>query len=161
MTDLLPHKDKVKIKRLMIKVLPVAAFVVILGLLAHWAKQSSPNQDDGKLKELQRLSSEMPVPSGLIETGTNVSSRGMDAGVYKYYLSRTGYEEVKKFYVEHLTGRGWALIREEDHESILIDTDGKGLEFQKGDMFITIEYAGSKTSMDGWSYAVSYVWRNG
>jgi hypothetical protein len=150
---------KLNLKSLAVKILPSAAFVILFLLFVHWNKQSSPNRDDAKLKELQQISSEMPVPSSFSEVSTNFSSRGMDAGVYKTYRSPASYGDVKRFYSERLITKGWILRREKNHESWIIDTDGKDLEFQKGDMYIIIEYNGTKGN-NSWNYAVNYVWRN-
>ena len=158
MARVLSHK--LNVRNLILKILPAAVFLVLFLLFVHWNKESSPNRADTKLKELQHLASEVRVPSSFREVATHSSSRGMDAGVYKSYRSLASFEEVKKFYSDQLIARGWVLAAEENHESILIDTDGKDLEFQKGDMIISIEYAGSKAEDRSWNYSVSYVWRN-
>lgn len=151
--------QKINVKRLVLKILPAAIFLLLFALFTHWIKQASPNRDDAKLKELQQLSSEIQVPASFSEVFTHYSSRGMDAGVYKGYRSPASYEEVKRFFSDQLIQKGWKLRREKIHKSWLVDTDGKDLEFLKGDTQITIEYAGSKTS-NSWNYSVSYIWRN-
>ena len=142
MATVLSHK--LNVRNLILKILPAAAFLVLFLLFVYWSKESSPNRADAKLKELQHLASEVRVPSSFREVATHSSSRGMDAGVYKSYHSPASFEEVKKFYSDQLIARGWMLAAEENHESRLIDTDGKDLKFQKGDMIISIDYAGSK-----------------
>ena len=158
MATTLSHK--LNARNLILKIFPAAVFLVLFLLFVHWSKESSPNRADTKLKELQQLAAEVRVPSSFREVATHSSSRGMDAGVYKSYHSLASFEEVKKFYSDQLIARGWVLAAEENHESRLIDTDGKDVEFQKGDMIISIEYAGSKVDDRSWNYSVSYVWRN-
>lgn len=148
------------VRSLILKVLPAALFLVLFLSFVHWSKESSPNRGDAKLKELQQLASEMSVPSSFREVATHSSSRAMDAGVHKSYHSSASFEEVKKFYSDQLIARGWVLIAEQNHESILIDTDGKDLKFQKADIIISIEHAGSRASDRSWNYSVSYVWHN-
>ena len=152
--------NNISLKSLALKVLPAAAFVLLFLTFAQWVKQASPNRDDTKLKELQQLASEVPVPPGFSAVSVHSSSRGMDAGVYKTYRSAADYDEVKRFYSDALPARGWLPSKEKSHESLLVDTDGKDLEFQKGDMRIHIEYTGGTASSGSWNYSVNYLWDN-
>jgi len=145
---------------LLVKVLPAAGLLAVVYLVYYVDKQASPNRDDAKLKELQQLSSDLPVPAGFSGVSTHTSSRGMDAGVYKTYRSEVGYDEVKRFYADMLQPRGWVLSREQTRESLLMKSVGRDLEFRKGDMRISIEYTGTKAGDSSWNYAVNYLWDN-
>ena len=151
---------KISLKSLALKALPAAVFLLLFLTFVYWDKQSSPNRDDAKLEELRQLSAEIPVPSGFSGVDTQSSSRGMDAGVYKTYCSTASYDEVKRFYSGVLVPKGWVLSSEKNHESFLINTSGKDIEFHKGDMRIVIEYSGGTACGGSWNYAVNYLWDN-
>jgi hypothetical protein len=150
-----------KIKRSALGVLcGVAFFLIFLGY-EHYEKQNSPNQDDAKLNELQRISSETPIPTTFRGIDSRSSSRSINAGVYNTYYSLSKYEEIKQFYLDELTPKGWQLLKDEDLRSWLSSSyHQQRLTFRKQDLLIIIEYMNGVKPEYQWNYAVNFVWQN-
>jgi hypothetical protein len=149
-------------KHQVINVICIVAFVTLCLFLVYIWKQYSPNRNDAKLKELRALSSETPAYPDFREVAMHFSSRAMDAGVYRSYYSLSGYEEVKRFYLNILSKRGWKLTSEESSQSFLGESrDSKKIAFRKNDLQIIVEYVGGIAPNEGrWNYSVSFIWRN-
>jgi hypothetical protein len=77
--------------------------------------------------------------------------------ISKKFRSDAPYDEVKRFYVEHLLRDGWNVITEKQMKDWGSDFGGYYLQFHKGDLFLSIEYAGEKADY-GWQYAIAVSW---
>ncbi|MCA1815914.1 MAG: hypothetical protein LC746_05810 [Acidobacteria bacterium] len=146
-------------KQLAVRLLPAAAFTLMFISSVFLWKYFSPNRNDAKLRELQQISTEAPVYPAFIHTSTQTSSRASDAGVYESYASMATYEQVKEFYDEALTKKGWTMASEENGHSADQVDGGNTLIFRKGDYSIAIEYHGRRPSDRVGDFSVSFLWR--
>jgi hypothetical protein len=138
------------------KIALILAAFGLLGLLFVFnIRQGSLNLDNSKLREVQQLSSAIPIFPAFTESGTNYSSGYTLANITKYYNSNANYDEVKEFYSDMLAEKGWTLLR----ESSIGGNGGKELAYQKDDFSIIIFYAGMNSN-SGYNYAVNFVWQD-
>jgi hypothetical protein len=148
-----------KISHLAIQLLVLIAFISAILLLVYFEKQSSPNRDDEKLKELRQLSAELSVFPDFRETATYESSRATDAGVYKHYFSLASYQEVAEFYSVMLTRRGWTISGDRTLRTWFgIGSNNKKLTFEKRDNIISIQCICDKPTDRGSQYSISFLW---
>ena len=149
-----------KIKRSAIGVFWVCLLLIFLGY-ERYEMRNSPNRDDAMLIEVQRLSFETPAPATFRGISTRSSSRSINAGVYNTYHTLSKYEEIKQFYLDKLTPKGWRLIKDDDLRSWLNSSyHHQILTFRKQDLLITIEYLHEVKSENSWNCAVCFVWKN-
>jgi hypothetical protein len=150
---------KTNASHLAIKLSIQVAFISAVLLLIYFGKQSSPNRDDEKLKELRQLAAEIFVFPGFRETATYESSRATDAGVYKHYSSLASYQEVVQFYSTMLSQRGWAISGERTLRTWFgISSNNKTLTFEKGDNIISIQCICANSTDKASQYSISFVW---
>ncbi|SRR5713226_7572567 len=140
------------------KILLGLLIIAVVSILAYFAKKHSPNRDDAKLYEVRQLYSQLPLPPDFNETGSDFMSKAELAQEGKYFSSRSKYEEVKAFAVQHLTPAGWVLVEDRSMTDWGRDLGGRQLKFRRGEYWIVIEYAGEKAS-DQWDYAVAVEWK--
>jgi len=95
----------------------------------------------------------------MVEVSNSTSSGFGKAFVSKSFRSKASYDEVKRFYVEHLTQEGWQLVEERNLKDWDRDLGGRELGFRRGDYEVTIEYAGEKAKR-GWDYGIGIGWRH-
>ena len=68
------------------------------------------NVDGSKMKEAEKLWSEVPVHPALSPNGNTYRiSKPETAYISGHYKSAIGYEELKQFYVEKLSAAGWGM----------------------------------------------------
>ena len=142
------------------KVLVGLLIVAVVCILAYFAKRHSPNKDDAKLYEVRQLYSQLELPPDFNETGSDFMSKAELAQEGKYFSSKAKYEEVKGFFVQHLTPTVWVLVEDRSMTDWGRDLGGRQLKFRKGEYWIVIEYAGEKAA-DHWNYAVGVEWKKG
>lgn len=140
------------------KVLLGLLIVAVVCVMAYFAKKHSPNRDDTKLYELRQMYSTFPLPSDFQEIGSSFQSKAELALVTKYFRSKSRYDEVKTFYIQHLIETGWVLANERPMKDWFTDFGGRELEFSKGEYSVVIEYAGERASND-WNYGIAIEWR--
>ena len=140
--------------------LAVLILAIVIAMPSINCKRFSPNRDDAKFKEVQQLSSTLPVYSDFRSTGEGSTySKSMVASIHKQYRSNARYEDVKKFYSTQLTQTGWRLVKETPlKDGWSQDLGGRELRFEKGQYSMVIEYIGEKAFDPDWEYAVSVVW---
>jgi len=142
-----------------IKKILLGILIIALGsVLAYFAKKHSPNRDDTKLYEVRQLYSQIPLPPDFKETGSAFSSKTESAMEDKYFSSKSKYEEIRAFFLQHLTSSGWTLEQERSMTDWGTDLGGRQLKFRKGEYWIVIEYSGEKAT-DQWNYAVTVEWK--
>jgi hypothetical protein len=155
----LEQGGKTNESHLAIKLLIQIAFISAVLLLVYIGKQSSPNRDDEKLKELRQLSTELTVFPSFRETATYESSRATDAGVYKHYSSLASYQEVVQFYSTMLSQKGWTISGESTLRTWFgIGSNNKNLTFKKGDNIISIQCIYANSTDKASQYTISFVW---
>ena len=137
----------------------LALLVLILCSLAS-CKQFSPNKNDGKLKEVEKLYTNLPIHRGFTETWSSSVSKSMLASVGKHYKSDARYEDVKHFYVTNLIPEGWQLTKEIPLKDWSEDYGGRELTFTKEQYSIVIEYRGDKAISPDWNYAIDVGWHS-
>ncbi|HYR76175.1 MAG TPA: hypothetical protein VEM96_10065 [Pyrinomonadaceae bacterium] len=140
------------------KILLGIMIIVVVSIFAYFAKKHSPNRDDTKLYEVRQLYSQLALPPDFKETGSSFQSKAEGALEEKYFSSKSKYEEVKGFVLQHLTPAGWTLVEDRSMTDWGRDLGGRQLKFRKGEYWIVIEYAGEKAS-DQWDYAVTVEWK--
>jgi len=151
------NMGRLKVKTWVKTTILPAIFASIFLLLVYVAKDMSPNRGDAKLKELQLLSTQIPVFPGFRKVGTHQTSRFLDAGVYDYYGSPAKYDEVERFYISTLAQYGWVRINEES-SNIYKEGEARKLIFKNGEYRLIVEYAGDGTNRS-WNYALNFLWR--
>jgi hypothetical protein len=144
----------INVKKILLGILIIA----VGSILAYFAKKHSPNRDDAKLYEVRQLYSQLPLPPDFKETGSSFQSKTELAMEEKYFSSKSKYEDVKAFAVQHLTSSGWTLVQERSMTDWGQDLGGRQLKFRKGEYWIVIEYAGEKAT-DQWDYGVTVEWK--
>jgi hypothetical protein len=93
----------------------------------------------------------------MVEVHKSTSSGFGKAFVSKSFRCKTSYDEVKRFYVDHVTQDGWQFVHERQIKNWQRDLGGRELEFRRGDYRVTIEYAGEKADY-GWDYGIGIGW---
>lgn len=127
-------------------------------LLALISTGCGPTKEDAaKLEEVKAVWSQLPVYSRLQEIDSSTTSGYGKAMISKKFRSDAPYDEVKHFYVDHLTAEGWTIVSERQMNGWGSDFGGYHLEFHKGDLDFGIEYSGEKANY-GWQYAIAVSW---
>jgi hypothetical protein len=111
--------------------------IATLVLLSN-CKRYSPNRDDVKLKEVERLYNVLPIYPGLQAVAGSSYSKSMLASVSKSYKSEASYEDVKSFYSARLIPEGWQLTEERNLKDWSRDYGGRELTFGKGEYSVVI-----------------------
>lgn len=112
-----------------------------------------------KLDEVKAIWSELPIYPGMVEIQGGSTMSGFDkAYISKHFISPARYQEVKQFYENDLTKRGWQLTKERELRTFGGAPSGvMEIELRKGEYELAIEYA--PDSMDyGWNYGISVGW---
>jgi hypothetical protein len=120
-------------------------------------ESNGPNKDDVKFKEIEQLWGDMPIYPGMVETNSSSNSAGRKAHLSKNYTSPAAYEDVKRFYIEKLTQKGWQFVQEKQLSDWGRDVGGRDLEFRNGEYELGVSYAGEKADY-GWNYSVGIYW---
>jgi len=136
----------------------VVGLVIVLRLVG--CNQFSPNKDDAKFKEVQRLSAGFPIYPGFQEVDSSSYSKSMLASIHKVYKSEAGYDDVKAFYSTKLIPAGWQLTEERNLKDWSRDFGGRELTFGKGQYTVVIEYRGDKAIDPDWNYGISVGWHD-
>jgi hypothetical protein len=134
--------------------------VVILLSLAN-CKQFSPNNNDLKLKEVEKLFAALPIHRSFRETWSGSMSKSMLASLGKHYRSDARYEEIREFYVTALVPAGWLLTKERPLKVWSKDYGGRQLTFTKEQYSVVIEYSGEKAIDPDWNYGIDVGWHSG
>ena len=137
-------------------------FAVVVVVPAISCKRFSPNRDDVKLQEVQRLASALPLYPDFHDTGGGGTySKSISASVHKSYRSSARFEDVKMFYATQLTQTGWQLTKDRTlKDGWSRDLGGRELTFERGQFSVVIEYIGEKAIEPDWNYAISVGWDN-
>ena len=124
-------------------------------------KHFSPNKNDAKLKEVERLSASLPTYPGFQELGGgNTYSKSMLASIHKHYKSNAGYDDVKAFYSTKLMSTGWKLTEERNLKNWTRDYGGRELTFGQGQYWVSIEYSGDQAIDPDWNYGIGVGWHD-
>jgi hypothetical protein len=134
-------------------VLALACVIVSVLATACW----SAKEDTAKLEELKAVWARLPIYPGMQEVGDSTRSGGGTVLVGKKFRSDARYDDVKSFYVEHLTKDGWEVISDRKLADWGGDPERYYIQFHKGDIFLSIEYAGDGSDRD-WQYAIALNW---
>jgi hypothetical protein len=140
--------------------LPVSKFVVgfcCLLVVLMYSGCWSAKEDAEKLEAVKSVWARMPSYPGMQETYSNTTSGYGKALVSKHYRSNAQYEDVKRFYVDHLQQDGWKLEGEQQLKGLGSDFGGYEIRFRKADLAIAIEYAGPRANYD-WQYGIGVSW---
>jgi hypothetical protein len=139
------------------QVLSVVLAIAILVPLTN-CKRYSPNRDDVKLKEVERLYNALPIYAGFQAIAGSSYSKSMLASVSKSYRSDAPYDDVKNFYSARLIPEGWQLSKERNLKDWSRDYGGRELTFEKGEYSVVIEYRGDRAIDPDWNYAINVGW---
>ena len=119
--------------------------------------------DDAESREqlaaLHKLAADTPIFVDFKEVRSYDSNKPNHARFSKCYNSSANYNEVKSFYSETLTARGWSLPEETTvYGSFGFEEkkDSRDLIFRKAKYSIAIAYGPKDSS--GCNYAISYIW---
>ena len=114
--------------------------IVVTASALLGCKHFSPNKNDVKLKEVERLSAGLPVYPGFQELrGGNTYSKSMLASIHTHYKSDAAYDDVRAFYSTKLMPAGWKLKEERNLKDWSRDYGGRELTFEKGEYLVVIE----------------------
>jgi hypothetical protein len=112
-----------------------------------------------RINEIKRVWSELPLYPGMIEANSSSASGFDKAYISKNFKSPADYEDVKRFYEEHLTKEGWQLSKERKLKAFWGGLSGEiEVEFRRGEYDLTIDYAPEDKNF-GWNYGITISWR--
>jgi len=124
---------------------------------AYVLKVFSPNRNDAKLKETERLFDAIPIYPGSELVDTSGTSKDRTAGVGRGYKSNVSYDALKQYYMEKLQGLSWHYEGERELFDWGRHRGGRQLSFRQGEFELKIEYAGVGANF-GWDYAINVIW---
>ena len=127
---------------------------------AYVTKFFLPNRNDARLKETERVLSEVPIYPDSELVNTSGASKDRIAGVGRSYKSTTSYDALKQYYVERLQALGWQYQGEEILFDWGRDLGGRRLSFRRGEFDLNIQYAGERADY-GWNYSIDVNWKAG
>lgn len=134
---------------------------VYVALLLTCGIAISCNQSVGqsRINEIKLVWSELPLYPGMIEANSSSASGFDKAYISKNFKSPADYEDVKRFYVEHLSKEGWQLSKERKLKAFWGGPSGEiEVEFRRGEYDLTIDYAPEDKNF-GWNYGITISWR--
>jgi len=130
----------------------IAGMIVLCSMGCH----VRPEQQ-AKLEELRQMAADTPRFPDFEQIDYSDITKPETTVVAYFYRSSASYEEVRIFYLQTLTSRGWQLIQEEPLLNWLQGA-GQRVSFQKGDYIIDLEHDTTRES--GWDFALDYAWRS-
>src|SRR5712664_757384 len=74
----------------------------------------SPAQDRARLDEVKRIWTAFPMYPGMLEVNNSTASGFGKAFINRNFRCKATYDDVKSFYLEHLTKDGWQLTNERE-----------------------------------------------
>lgn len=110
-----------------------------------------------KLNEIKTIWSTIPLYPGMIEVNHSASSGFRRAFMSRSFCSEASYNDIKRFYSDHLLRAGWQLVTERPLKDWEKDLGGQLLEFHKGEYHLSIQYSGQKADY-GWQYGIAVRW---
>ena len=117
----------------------------------------STKEDAAKLEEIKSVWARLPSYPGMQEMNSSTTSGYGKALVSKKFRSDARYDDVKRFYIEHLERDGWKVESEKQLKDLGSDFGGYEIRFRKADLSIAIEYAGQNADY-GWDYGIGVSW---
>lgn len=140
------------LKQLLLKwsliILFIAVFLLCVWYFFKKINDSSPNRDNAKLIEAQKIAQETPVRSDFKLLSSSETSFAHAAGVSQRYLAPVPCAEIRKYYEKILTERDWVLVYEEKSTPIFSDSHRYISDFKHGDFSIVLEYGESKENKE-------------
>jgi hypothetical protein len=127
---------------------------------AYVTKFFSPNRNDAKFKESERLLRTVPIYPNSELVDTSGASKDRVAGVGRGYKSSASYDALKQYYMDKLNALGWQYQGDHIVFDWGRDLGGRELSFQQGEFELNIQYAGEKADY-GWNYAINITWKAG
>ncbi len=109
--------------------------------------------DQTKLGEIEGLLQAIPVHPDMDEVTAAPTSSG-ESLLGKRYKSALPFADIRRFYVENLTGQGW---RFEGAQQIKYKGRIRGersLEFSRGEYRLEVRYAGERAAELGWTHKI-------
>lgn len=134
-------------------VLFLTCLLVTVLLTGCW----SAKEDAAKLEEVKAVWARLPMYPDMQQVGDLTRSGGGNVLVSKTFRSGARYDDVKRFYIEHLAQEGWKTISDRKLADWGGDPERYYIQFQKGDIFLSIEFAGAGSDRD-WQYAIAVTW---
>ena len=117
----------------------------------------SAKEDAAKLEEVNAVWTRLPIYPGMQDVGDVTRSGGGNVLVSKKFRSDARYDDVKRFYIERLAQDGWQVTSDRKLASSVGGPAGDYIQFQKGDLFVSIEHAADGDNRD-WDYAIAASW---
>jgi hypothetical protein len=134
------------------------SYLIAFLLVVSACKNSFPNKDDNKFREVEEIFESIPAYPGSQEINRSWDSKEIIARVGKTYHVDADYERIKQYYVETLERLSWRLAEERELRDWFGSFDGYEVTFSKGEFYAKLEYKGDKSEY-GWDYALSVGWR--
>jgi len=154
------RNDLVRNQRIVERLVGLAALagltVLCLLLLGCSLNEELGGENTEKLPELRRLAQATPVFPGFSEIDSSHSGKRENAGLTFFYRSSASYEEVKNFYTNALSTKGWGSPREEVVHKWIVDDGSKALTFRQGEYTIEVEYNAASDSR--WQFSLDFGW---
>jgi hypothetical protein len=135
-------------------------FCIAVSAILYLANCQTPVPDGPgkeKLEELNALAHEIPMHPSFRKVDQHSGAKIETAFVDYGFKSDAKYEDIKGFYTDKLAEKEWKLLSEKGETDWFSDLGGKSLFFRKGDIYLTIQYAGAGSSY-GWDYGISLSW---
>jgi hypothetical protein len=136
---------------------PPAVFSLLFAVLTIFGacQANTPDEADvSRVNEIAGFFDDLPIhPSKALKHPHNESD-GDTASVAKTYQSDAAFDEVREFYLERLSPKGWQFIEERELKDRGRFRGERVLEFQKGEFVLSIQFAGERRDSLGWDYAV-------
>lgn len=136
------------------KLLPFLACLLVAGLsIGCW----SAKEDAAKLEEVKAVWARLPIYPDMQQVSDLTRSGGGNVLVSKKFRSGARYDDVKHFYIERLGQDGWETISDRKLNGFGGDAERYYIQFQKRDIYLSIESAGAGSDSD-WQYAIAVTW---
>ena len=131
---------------------PYLSGVALMCLLAVGCDNRWEPTDNPALNEVKQTFSDLPLYPGMVEVDHS-ATWGNNVSYGKTYKSSAAYDDVRRFYVDNLTGAGWELAEERPMSDWWRDLGGRYLRFRRAGYEFSIQYAGKDASY-GWDYGL-------
>ena len=138
--------------------LAAVSLAVLLACCLSCSAGRFRTRNNPRLKEVKQIVLEVPNYSNFNQVGNNEIVTADSVMITNYYVSKASYEDVREFYLDRLSQKGWTLAEEKPLLVWGTDYGVKKLVFLKGEFMIAIQYEGTRATSVGRNFALSYAW---
>jgi hypothetical protein len=117
-------------------------FLLMFASAVYYWKHNSLDRGQAKLKQLEQIDDEIPIPPDCVEVKRDSASSANDATIHRYFRSPHNREQIMVFFGKEFVTRGWQASGE-------IDT----IRYRKGEFVASVHWTGEG------EYDVNYGWK--